>query len=50
LENGNIIERAEDIRDLYATEEGIELKVSKIRSVMKNQLGMRYSKIINIAI
>jgi hypothetical protein len=50
LKNGAVIERAEDVQKQYLEESGVELKLPKIRQVMRDHLGMRYLKMMNVAI
>jgi hypothetical protein len=50
LKNGAVIERAEDVQKRYLNESGVEMKLPKIRKVMRDHLGLRYLKMINVAV
>jgi hypothetical protein len=50
LADGYVIERANDVRELFNAHHGQDISLLRIKKVMREQLGMRYTKIINIAV
>lgn len=50
MANGYVIERANDVRELFKAQYGQDIPLFKIRRIMREQLGMGYSKIINVAV
>ena len=49
MQGGVVINTAAEVKDLYKSETGEEVKVPEIRRVMRDLLGMRYTKMINSA-
>jgi hypothetical protein len=47
---GYVIERANDVRELFNATYGQDISLLRIKKIMKEQLGMRYTKIINVAV
>jgi hypothetical protein len=50
LAEGYVIERADDVRELYKAKCGQDLPLNQIKRIMREHLGLRYSKIINVAV
>ena len=46
LLNGEVIERADDVRRDFEAATGVSLKVNRVRWVMHHLLDLRYTKII----
>jgi hypothetical protein len=49
LEDGYVIERSRDIKELYKADSGKEIPEKEIQKVMRDHLEMRFTKIINVA-
>ena len=41
-----MIQRAEDVKQAYESEQGISLEVHQVRGIMKNLLDLQYNKIV----
>ena len=50
VKNGLVVRAAAEIKDLYERARGISVGVPKIRKIMREQLDMSYTRIINIPI
>jgi hypothetical protein len=49
LDDGYVIERSRDIKELYKADSGKEIPEKEIRKVMRDHLEMRFTKIINVS-
>ena len=50
LLNGEVIERADDVRRDFEAATGVSLKVHRVRWVMRDLLDLRYTKIVQLPV